>query len=236
MTAPCWAVMVAGGRGRRFGGDTPKQYYPLCGRTVLAWSCDAFIQHPAIGGVVVVLPEGDAQGHGILRGLSTTKPLLIATGGAERADSVCAGLRRVMEHSTHECWALVHDAARPCLSLTALDLLIQTLRADAVGGLLAIPARDTLKQAGTAANPVVQTTIDRRMIWQAQTPQMFRAGALLRAIETAQQAGMIPTDESAAMEYLGLQPRLVEGEPENLKITTPNDLRLATFLLQERMA
>lgn len=230
-----WAIVVAGGRGQRFGGEMPKQYLGLRDRSVLEWSCLPFLQHPAVAGLVVVLPAGDDHGPALLRRLSADKQLLQVSGGAERAESVCAGLRAIIAEAGPDSWALVHDAARPCLHPDSLTTLINSLKTHAVGGLLAVPARDTLKRARIDSGGVeVCETLDRREIWQAQTPQMFRAGVLLAAYESALAAGLVPTDEAAAVEQQGLVPQLIEGRPDNLKITTPADLRLADFLLQER--
>lgn len=226
-----WAVVVAAGRGQRFGSALPKQYQPLFGRTVLEHSLAPFLRHNSIGGVVLVLAKDDFRGRAVAK--SKSKPIRVVEGGMERAHSVCAGLKAVIEQAGSDAWALVHDAARPCLSDALLQRLLDELAVDAIGGLLALPARDTLKRAFHGR---VAETLDRSTIWQAQTPQMFRAGALLAAYEAALSAAELPTDEAAAMERAGQAPRLIEGSSDNLKITSPADLRLAEQILSERKA
>ena len=146
-----------------------------------------------------------------------------ADGGRERADSVLAGLRALqLAGAVEDDWVLVHDAARPNLARSDLDLLLAELAADPVGGLLAVPARDTLKRAGPDGR--VRETVDRATIWQAYTPQMFRLGELQRALADALLAGVAITDEASAMEWAGHAPRLIEGRGDNLKVTRPEDL------------
>ena len=119
-------------------------------------------------------------------------------------------------------WVLVHDAARPNLSRGDLDLLLAELADDAIGGLLAVPARDTLKRAGPDGR--VAETVDRSVIWQAYTPQMFRFGSLHRSLADALVSGVAVTDEASAIEWSGQSPRLIEGRADNLKVTRPEDL------------
>jgi 2-C-methyl-D-erythritol 4-phosphate cytidylyltransferase len=126
-------------------------------------------------------------------------------------------------------WVLVHDAARPCLSSALLEHLIDSLRDDEVGGILAVPAKDTLKRA--SKTQTIMATVDRSDIWQAQTPQMFRYGILKAALTSAIEQNLNITDEASALEYMGYQPKLVVGDAKNLKVTTPEDLALAEFLL-----
>lgn len=223
-----WAVITAAGAGRRMGSATPKQYLPLAGKTVLEHSLQLFSQHPAIDGLMVVLSPNDTRWPAL--NFSCDKPLLTVEGGAERADSVLAGLQALKQYLHEDDWVLIHDAARACLSRNLLDRLINELAEDACGGLLALPARDTLKHA---ANGQVQTTLDRSQIWQAQTPQMFRYGLLVSALQLGLASGKAITDESMAIEHQGHRPRLVEGSPTNIKITTEDDLALAAFLLSD---
>ena len=220
-TERLWAIVPAAGRGTRAGGDLPKQYQPLHGLTMIEHSLRALASHPRIAGLVVVLARDDAHwpGWSALEG----KPVRTATGGAERADSVLAGLLRLVELGAQEGdWVLVHDAARPNLARSELERLLAELADDPVGGLLAVPARDTLKRIG--ADGRVAETVDRSLIWQAYTPQMFRFAALHRALADALVAGVAVTDEASALEWAGQAPRLVEGRADNLKITRPEDL------------
>jgi 2-C-methyl-D-erythritol 4-phosphate cytidylyltransferase len=153
-----------------------------------------------------------------------------ATGGAERVDSVRAGLQALASQATEHDWVLVHDAARPCLKAGDLHRLIADLGDDSVGGLLAAPVVDTLKR-GDVENRV-QATVSRASLWRALTPQMFRYAVLDRALRKAHETRAAPTDEAQAVEALGLQPRLVPGDPDNIKITLPDDIERAARLLK----
>ena len=235
-----WAIVPAAGRGRRLGAPEPKQHLPLAGRSVVAHSLDR-LRHPRVRACVLVLQADDAEG----RRLARERGLLTAEGGAERCCSVLAGLRRLEGLAGAEDWVLVHDAARPCLPRADLDRLLETLEGDPVGGLLAAPVADTLKRGGPEGR--VLETVDRRGLWRALTPQLFRYGLLRRALEAVHEdqgkggdtdgegagggAHGAVTDEASAVERLGHAPRLVEGSPVNLKITTAADLALAEGLL-----
>jgi 2-C-methyl-D-erythritol 4-phosphate cytidylyltransferase len=229
-----WLVMPAAGSGRRFGGDVPKQYLPLAGATVLVHALAPFLADPRCQGIYVAVDAADAQ-FATLPAADDARVHRVP-GGARRCDSVRNALAAVAGADAD--WVLVHDAARPCLPRADLDRLLQTLQADEVGGLLATPLADTLKlaEAGAADGgaPRVSGTPSRAGMWRALTPQMFRLGTLRRALAAAEAAGRAPTDEAQAIEWLGLAPRLVAGSPGNLKITTPDDLRLAaTWLARE---
>ena len=217
-----WAVIPAAGIGSRMRADRPKQYLALAGRTILEHTLACFLDHPGLKGVVVSLAEDDP----FWPQLSCARDPRIhrAPGGSERADSVFNALLRLVELGAGEDdWVLVHDAARPNLARSDLDNLLAVLADDPVGGLLAVPARDTLKRAGPDGR--VRETVDRSVIWQAYTPQMFRLAPLQHALADARVAGVAVTDEASAMEWAGLAPRLVEGRADNLKVTRPEDLQ-----------
>ncbi|MHA6494336.1 2-C-methyl-D-erythritol 4-phosphate cytidylyltransferase [Pseudomonas borbori] len=216
-----WALIPAAGVGSRMEADRPKQYLELAGKTILEHTLGCFLDHPQLRGVVVSLAADDPYWPK----LSCARDARIARadGGLERADSVLNGLLRLSELGAHEVdWVLVHDAARPNLQRADLDRLLSELADDPVGGLLAVPARDTLKRAGPDGR--VSATVDRALIWQAYTPQMFRLGRLRDALGAACGAGIAVTDEASALEWAGLAPRLIEGRADNLKITRPEDL------------
>ncbi len=225
-----WALIVAAGVGSRMAAKLPKQYMTLAGQAVIEHSLYCFGQHPSIAGIVVVLKENDE--HWARLNFKTDKPLITAVGGAERADSVLSGLLALLGNTPDEAngndWVLVHDAARPCLTPAELGRLIVEVGDHAVGGILGLPARDTLKQV---EHGVVCNTLDRAQVWHAQTPQMFRLGLLREALESALGSGVAVTDESMAMERLAQLPRVVEGNPSNIKLTTAEDLPLAEFIL-----
>jgi 2-C-methyl-D-erythritol 4-phosphate cytidylyltransferase len=223
-----WVIVPAAGRGSRFGGELPKQYLDLLGRPVLEHTLRTLLAHPAVSGAMVVLAANDPRWPG-WRELEN-KPVLTCLGGAERADSVLAGLRALPASVPAEGWVLVHDAARPCVKSLDLSRLFAALKTDPVGALLAAPLRDTLKRAGDDGR--VEATVPRGSMWRALTPQAFRRDSLLRALESAERAGVVATDEAMAIERLGLKPLLVEGSEDNLKITTPADLAVAESILR----
>ncbi|WP_252274409.1 2-C-methyl-D-erythritol 4-phosphate cytidylyltransferase [Pseudomonas subflava] len=216
-----WVVIPAAGIGSRMRADRPKQYLPLAGRTILEHTLHCFLDHPRLKGLVLSLAADDPWWPALP--CADDPRILRAEGGAERADSVLAGLLRLLELGAQpDDWVLVHDAARPNLARSDLDQLLGELADDPVGGLLAVPARDTLKRVGTDGRVV--ETVDRSLIWQAYTPQMFRFAALHRALADALVAGVAVTDEASALEWSGQAPKLVEGRADNLKITRPEDL------------
>ena len=216
-----WALIPAAGIGSRMAADRPKQYLQLAGKSILEHSLDCFLDHPRLRGLVVSLAAGDPYWPQLP--CASDRRISCAAGGRERADSVLNGLRRLRELGAGaQDWVLVHDAARPNLQRTDLDRLLTELGDDPVGGLLAVPVRDTLKRIG--ADGRVQETVDRSVIWQAYTPQMFRLQALHDALGDALAAGAAITDEASALEWAGQAPRLIEGRADNLKITRPEDL------------
>lgn len=228
-----WAVVPAAGSGRRFGGELPKQYALIDGRPLLDWTLARLSQVPRIDGMLVVLAADDRcwPGWTTIGG----KPLITAIGGAERADSVMAGLLALPESVAAQDFVLVHDAARPCVRVADIQRLIDTAGAGD-GGLLAAPVRDTIKRQAPATGggtlTCVEQTVPRAGLWRALTPQMFRRAALASALALARDRGMAPTDEAQAMEWAGATPLLVEAAEDNIKVTTAHDLALAAFLLR----
>ena len=197
---PFWVVIPAAGIGSRMRADRPKQYLQLAGRTILEHTLDCFLDHPRLKGLVLSLAAGDPFWPALP--CATDPRTQGVKGGAERADSVQAGLLRLVELGAQEGdWVLVHDAARPNLARSDLDRLLAELADDPVGGLLAVPARDTLKRIG--ADGRVAETVDRSLIWQAYTPQMFRFAALHRALADALVAGVAVTDGALGREWGG---------------------------------
>lgn len=229
-----WAVIPAAGISERMGGDVPKQYFSLRGRPVIEHTLNRFCTHPRIKGVVVVIAEHDS--HWQTLQLPWRNKVVVATGGPQRCHSVLNGLKAAETVARPEDWVLVHDAARPCVREEDINRLLDVLADDPVGGLLALPVRDTIKR-GQLDN-TVQATVERHGLWHALTPQMFRLEALRCAIEAALAQGQKVTDEAQAMELAGAAPRLVEGHSDNIKITNREDLALAELYLrrQEREA
>lgn len=216
-----WAVIPAAGVGARMAADRPKQYLQLGGRTILEHSLGCFLDHPCLKGLVVSLAVDDPYWPSLA--CANDARIQRADGGSERSGSVLNALLQLNAlGASDDDWVLVHDAARPNLSRDDLDKLLAELADDPVGGLLAVPARDTLKRVDKHGRVV--DTIDRRLIWQAYTPQMFRLGALHRALADSLVADAVITDEASAMEWSGQAPRLIEGRSDNIKVTRPEDL------------
>ena len=225
-----FALIPAAGSGSRMGVGTPKQYLEVAGKPMLQHAVHALCTHPGITQVFVVLAADDAYFARYDWEAYDAKLTRLYCGGDTRAASVLNGLRAMQPLLQSTDWVLVHDAARPCLTHAHLDNLLSELHGDHVGGLLAVPVADTLKR-GNAASCVV-TTEPRENLWQAQTPQMFQHGTLLHALESL--GTDTPTDEARAVEHLGLQPKLVACDSSNLKVTYPQDIKLAELILASR--
>jgi 2-C-methyl-D-erythritol 4-phosphate cytidylyltransferase len=226
-----WAVLPAAGTGSRFGGDTPKQYLMLGHHMVIQHSVNRLCHHVPLAACVIALSAIDDFAQTL--DYDVPERLRFVTGGAERMDSVLAGLEALAECAEPDDWILVHDVARPCIHPDTLKKLVSQLKDDPVGGLLAVPVRDTLKR-GKDGN--VEVTVPRDGLWQCQTPQMFRFGLLLDALRLAKADGVLVTDEAAAMERVGHRIRLIEGRSDNIKITYPDDLALALAIMQGQSA
>jgi 2-C-methyl-D-erythritol 4-phosphate cytidylyltransferase len=225
---PCWAVVPAAGVGKRMQADRPKQYLPLAGKTVIEHTLDRLLQSAAFQAVAVAISVEDPYWPEL--SVSQHPDVLTAPGGKERADSVLSALKTLQGRAAEDDWVLVHDAARPCLTTADIRQLITVLHDDAVGGILALSSHDTLKQVNGDS---ITATIDRKHIWRALTPQMFRYGMLRDALQQAEGNPAI-TDEASALEMQGLQPKIVEGRPDNIKITRPEDLALAQFYMEQQ--
>lgn len=223
-----FAIVPAAGSGSRMAAARPKQYLSLLGRPLIHHALSVLCAAPAIDAVFVVLSVDDTEWA--THDWSALGPKLrpLFCGGATRADSVLGGLRAIAGEAAAGDWVLVHDAARPCLAPWHVDKLVRELAHDEVGGLLAVPVADTLKRADEHRH--VRETVPRDSLWQAQTPQMFRYGVLKEALEKCRAV----TDESGAIEALGLRPRLVPADATNLKVTYPADLVMAALILRGR--
>ncbi len=223
-------LIPAAGSGRRMESKTPKQYLPLANDVVIAQTLRVFLNATNIHSVNIVLSENDAY----FKALSISQNLKLNIhycGGETRATTVLNGLKAIANMVEADDWVLVHDAARPGLSAEALNRLITELQNDDVGGLLALPLADTLKRADNAQR--VTATMSRGGLWQAQTPQMFRYATLKNALtQFAKKYNSAPTDEAEAIEALGLTPKLVIGELQNLKVTYPHDLAVIAALMK----
>ena len=229
--ADLYALVPAAGFGSRMGSELPKQYLALAGQPMIYHALATLCACPDISAVFVVLAPDDQHWHRFDWSNLGDKLQPLFCGGEVRAESVLNGL--MAAELEPDDWVLVHDAARPCLSQTQLAHLIAEVRDDAVGGLLAVPVADTLKRvdANTGAGQRVASTENRLGLWQAQTPQMFRTGLLLQALRTTRTV----TDDSSAIEALGLSPKLVASDATNFKVTYPQDIKLAELLLRGKL-
>jgi 2-C-methyl-D-erythritol 4-phosphate cytidylyltransferase len=225
-----WAVVPAAGVGKRMQADRPKQYLEIEGRPLIDYAITRLLGDPLIEGVVVAISAEDSYWPTL--NLALNKSLWVVEGGVERCHSVLNALQQLATHAHEDDWVLVHDAARPCVRPEDIAHLIEQLADDPVGGLLAIPVRDTMKRA--EANRRVITTEERQGLWHALTPQMFRYGKLRHALEQALEDEALVTDEASAMELAEHEPLLVEGHADNIKVTRPEDLALATFYLHQQ--
>lgn len=227
----CFALLPCAGTGSRAGTALPKQYQPLAGQPLVAHTLAGLAAVARIDQVLVVVAPGDdfLQESG-------TQAKVVDCGGATRAESVFNGLNRLLADGAQPSdWVLVHDAARCLVTPAQVDTLIDACLPDAVGGLLALPLPDTLKQAD--ADGRVAATIDRADKWLAQTPQMFRIGLLHEALVAQASTGFAGiTDEASAIELAGHAPLLVRGSAQNFKITYPEDFALAEAVLRSRQA
>ena len=226
-----YAVVPAAGVGRRMQSDVPKQYLALNGKTVIEHTLDRLLSVEHINKIVVVVAEHDDVWPTL--DLSSHPKILTAPGGDERCHSVLNGLE-LIKQDVEDGWVLVHDAARPCVRKADIQRLIATAQQHEVGGILAAPVRDTLKKAGV--DNAVAETIDRKNLWHAFTPQMFRLSLLTNALHDALANSVIVTDEAQAIERSGFAPLLIEGETDNVKITQPADLALAALYLDYQAA
>jgi 2-C-methyl-D-erythritol 4-phosphate cytidylyltransferase len=225
-----FALVPCAGIGARAGAPGPKQYATLAGKPLVAHTLAALEQVPRLEATLVVLAPDDAQFEAAVPNFGGDRAWIARCGGATRAQSVANGLDELLARGVqpHD-WVLVHDAARGLLRPEWVERLIDACDNDEVGGLLALPVADTLKQADTHGRSAA--TIDRSAKWAAQTPQMFRLGLLRPALAAG---GDAVTDEASAVEALGHAPKLVQGDAENFKITWPGDFALAERLLRTR--
>ncbi|MGI9311124.1 MAG: 2-C-methyl-D-erythritol 4-phosphate cytidylyltransferase [bacterium] len=227
-----WAIVPAAGVGRRMMADLPKQYLPLARRRVLDHALRALCRHDAVAGVVVGIRDGDRWWRA--QPFAHDKLIAVSRGGDDRARTVRNALAWILEHgvAADDDWAMVHDAARPCLRAADIERVAAAARAHGDGAALALALTDTLKRAsGDGGDGVIEATLECDSCWRALTPQMFRCAPLHDALRDALQHGVAPRDESAAMERVGVRPALVEGHPANIKITAPADLELAALYL-----
>lgn len=227
-----YALIPAAGTGTRLRAEAPKQYLALAGKPMLWHAVASVCVAPVVNVFVVLAPEDqEFARHDWSAFAGKLQPLYC--GGGLRRDSVYNGMVAAMAAVDADDWMLVHDAARPCLPKRDLESLIAEVSEDQIGGILALPASDTVKKAAKdeAGAMRIAGTEDRSQLWLAQTPQMFRCGLLAQALKDAKAA---VTDEAGAVEQMGLKPRLVTGSRENIKVTFAEDLKIAEAILGRR--
>ncbi|PDO84233.1 2-C-methyl-D-erythritol 4-phosphate cytidylyltransferase [Kosakonia pseudosacchari] len=218
------AVVPAAGFGRRMQTECPKQYLSIGDKTILEHAVAALLAHPRVSRVIIAVSPGDERFAQLP--LASHPQITVVNGGAERADSVLAGLKA----ASGAQWVLVHDAARPCLHQDDLNRLLALSETSRVGGILAAPVRDTMKRAEPGKTAIAHT-VERNDLWHALTPQFFPQPLLHDCLTRALNEGAVITDEASALEYCGFHPELVAGRADNIKVTRPEDLRLAEFYL-----
>lgn len=226
-----WVVIPAAGIGKRMGVDIPKQYITVCDKAIIEHTVEKFTSRNDLQGILVALSNSDQ--HWSTLELSKNNKITTVTGGEERYKSVYNALCSLKNKADDDDWILVHDAVRPCITTFEIDQFIADLdHLNGIGGILALPCFETMKKANT--NHEIEETIDRKFIWHAQTPQMFRYKKLFLAIEKIMNENIFITDEAMAMELAGYKPMLIQGTHSNIKITDQNDLKyLESFLRQE---
>jgi len=222
-----FAILVAAGNGKRMQAQIPKQYLKLCGKTLLEHAIAPLLAEPCISNVVVVTAQDDE--HWPRLEIAQHPKIIVAEGGEERIDSCLNGLRALQGIARGDDWILDHDAARPCLQAADLKQLLDSLQDNAVGGILAYPVVDTLKRGDD--EQMIVGTVDRNNLWHAATPQMFRYDLLFRALARAKRQADPITDNASAIELLGYRPQIINCSRQNIKLTYPDDLKLAEFYL-----
>lgn len=230
MTEQCFLIVPASGVGARMNAKKPKQYLRLeNGLSVLDQTLETLLGIVQIKGCVVAIAQDDTE---FKKSTFANHEKLLATavGGKQRFHSVISALNVLRPFAKDKDWVLVHDAARPCVKANEVIKLIEQLKNNPVGGLLATQVVDTIKKSH---GNIVESTLDRSKLWQAQTPQMYRFGVLSKALNNVVKNNLMITDEASSIEHLGLESVLVSASKSNLKITTPEDLDLANFYLKK---
>ena len=226
-----WAVVPAAGGGTRMQATCPKQYLHIKSKTVLEITLEKLLSIQSIKTIVVPIDMSDRFFS--LLSISQHPRVKACMGGAQRCNSVLNGLRALKDElqANDNDWVLVHDAARPCVSVDRIESLMSCVFERDSGAILAHPVADTLKQVSHMS---VDSTIDRSILWHAHTPQMFKLGELLTAIDSAQKNNLVITDEASAIEAYDLPVHVVADRRDNIKITYPEDLFLAERILNEQ--
>ncbi|XKM13953.1 2-C-methyl-D-erythritol 4-phosphate cytidylyltransferase [Orbaceae bacterium ac157xtp] len=222
------AIIVAAGNGTRMQHELPKQYIKLGYFTILEYTLEKFVNMAQIDRIIVVINEKDHYFNKLA--ISAHPKMTIAYGGKNRSDSVLAGLNMLQNDE----WALVHDAARCCVTQTDIEKLIEAVLTKNQGGILATRVTDTIKKSVSEDSDLIKQTIDRQQLWAAATPQMFKAGDLKQGLLKAIHENRAITDEASAIELINGKAQLVTCRKDNIKVTHNEDLALAKLYLQEQ--
>lgn len=229
---PIWAIIPASGIGQRMQSELPKQYMRLVSKTIIEHTLDRLLSHPEIAGAVVVLNPNDKHWEGLNYQSQSEKPLIFAEGGVTRHQSVFNGLEKLCSFVMQDCYAMVHDAVRPLVTIKDLNRLIDAARHHSAGALLGAPIADTIKRLNV--DRTINQTINRSGLWRAFTPQLFNASLLMDALKFVAENKLEVTDDASAIEAIGQTPKIVLGSTENIKITLPEDLILARQIWQNQ--
>jgi len=231
--SPVWVVIPAAGVGSRMESELPKQYLKIADKTIIEHTLECFINHPHVAGIVVALSSDDPYWKQ-LNIKSGLVPIYTVEGGAKRSDSVEQALDylSMVERLEADTWVMVHDAARPCVSPSDINALLEIRSGESIGGILAMPVRDTMKRSFPDQSKISKTE-SRDDLWHALTPQLFKLGPLKNALQLCREKLDTVTDEASAFEAIGEYPKLVTGGHENIKVTFPSDIQYATFLLNK---
>jgi len=225
------AIIPAAGMGKRMGADINKQYLQLDGKPIVARTLQVFQVSPAISGIILVIPADEIPycHREVVEKYHLSKVLEIVPGGQERQHSVMNGLTALQKYAASDAIVLIHDGVRPFIDEQLLQQSIALARTG-VGALVAVPVKDTIKVVGDGT---VLSTPERATLWQAQTPQSFTFGQILRAHHQAMQDSFWATDDCSLLEHYGEAVKIITGSYRNIKITTPEDLLLAEAFLEE---
>ena len=224
-----WIIVPAAGRGSRMNADLPKQYLPLLNHTVIEITLKKLLSLHNAEKIIVSLHAEDRHWHTL--SCAQNPRIQTVIGGEERSLSVLAALKYIRKQAKERDWVLIHDAARACIMAETVESMLTSLVGEDIGGILAVASDDTLKQV---AGQRVHSTLDRRTIWRAQTPQVFRYGLLYKSLCQAINTNRPVTDDASAVEMAGYMPRILPGRKDNIKITHAEDLSLAEFILQQQ--
>lgn len=221
-----YTMIVAAGNGSRYGADIPKQYIAISGQTMLQHSVAKLAKSKYIDHCLLVIAKDDI----LAKTLNWDLPIHFCTGGVERWQSVMAGVAAIANAGAQaNDLIVIHDAARPCVLPEDIDAVITSAMLEPYGAILATPVADTLKQVNDKG--MIEQTVARDKLWQAQTPQVFRLGYLQKVLKAVAEQGIHITDEASGFEQLGYPIRIVEGSRSNIKLTYPSDLNLISMLL-----